>query len=142
MKNLLQQIEHLNNQSKLQEAAKLAVNALGVKIKKEWLKYDYHFAGDKVQRHIFKVKIAKNGRSFSVNFGQSIKEDAKEPSNYDILACLQKNEVGTFENFCGDFGYGEDSRKAEKIYKAVCKEFANMQKLFSDEELEILALIQ
>ena len=40
------------------------------------------------------------------------------------------------------FGYCEDSRKAEKIYKSVRKELLNMQKLFSDEELEILALIQ
>ena len=142
MTNLSQQIEHLNNQYKYQEAAELAVNALGIKIKKDWLTYDYHFEGDKVQRHIFKIKLTKNGKSFSFNFGQSIKEGDNKPTFYDILTCLQKYKVGTFENFCGDFGYDEDSRKAEKIYKAVSKEFANMQKLFSNEELEILALIQ
>lgn len=142
MKNLKQQIENLNDQSKYKEAAELAANTLEIKIKKDWLKYDYHFAGDKVQRHIFKIKLTKNGKSFSFNFGQSIKKDANEPTTYDILTCLQKYEVGTFENFCGDFGYDEDSRKAEKIYKAVCKEFTNMKKLFSNEELKVLALIQ
>lgn len=142
MTNLLQQIEHLNIQSKYQEVAKVAVDALGIKIKKDWLKYDYHFADDNVKRHIYKIKIVKNGKSFSFNFGQSIKEATSKPTSYDVLACLQKHKVGTFENFCGNFGYDEDSRKAEKIHKAVSKQFANMQKLFSGEELEILALIQ
>lgn len=142
MENLKQQIEKLNDKSKYQEAAELAANTLGIKIKKDWLKHDYHFVGDKSQRHIFKIKLTKSGRSFSFKFGQSIKQDDNDPETYDILAGLQKYDVGTFENFCGDFGYDEDSRKSEKTYEAVCKEFANMQKLFNDEELEILALIQ
>jgi len=142
MTNLIKQIEHLNNQSQHQEAASVAVDVLGIVIKKDWLKYDYHFVDDNVKRNIFKIKIVKNGKSFSFNFGQSIKEGVNKPTSYDVLACLQKYEVGTFENFCANFGYNEDSRKGEKIYKAVSKEFANMKKLFSDEELEILALIQ
>ena len=141
MKNLKQQITNLIDASKYNEAADLFIKTLGVKIKKDWLKYDYHFADDKQQRHIFKIKISRGRKSYSFNFGQSIKNDANEPSNYSILACLQKCEVGTFENFCDHFGYDEDSRKAEKIYKAVLEEFAGMRHLFSSEELEILAEI-
>lgn len=66
----------------------------------------------------------------------------EEPNAYDILACLQKYDVGTFENFCSEFGYDVDSRKAEKVYKAFCEEFANVQKLFTDEEIERLQEIQ
>lgn len=62
----------------------------------------------------------------------------KEPSDYSILACLQKYDVGTFEDFCGDFGYDTDSRKAEKIYFAVQKEYSELVRLFTEEELEEL----
>jgi hypothetical protein len=64
------------------------------------------------------------------------------PTSYDVLTCLQKYDVGSFEDFCSDFGYDEDSRKAEKIYKAVCKEYENICKLWSDEEIEELQEIQ
>ena len=69
-----------------------------------------------------------------------------EPTPYDVLACLTKSEVKhsdsteeeNFEDFCSDFGYNSDSIKAEKIYKAVCKEWDNVKMLWSDEEIEKL----
>ena len=60
------------------------------------------------------------------------------PTAYDILACLTKYDPGSFENFCSEFGYDEDSRRAYKTYKAVVKEFENVEKLFSEEEREQL----
>ena len=108
------------------------------KIKVEYLKYDKHFANDKEKRHIFKVIIKRDKKQFSLNFGQGLYEGASEPTNYSILSCLQKYEVGTFEDFCEDFGYSEDSRVAEKAYKAVCKEYDNVCKIWSDEEIEEL----
>ena len=60
------------------------------------------------------------------------------PTLYDVLACLQKYEVGTFEDFCSDFGYDNDSRTAKKTYKAVVKEYDKMCSLFSNDELEVL----
>jgi len=63
------------------------------------------------------------------------------PTLYDVLSCLQKYDVGTFENFCSDFGYDEGSRAAEKTYKAVVKEYDKMCSLFSNEELEVLQMI-
>ena len=63
------------------------------------------------------------------------------PTLYDVLACLQKYEVGTFEDFCSEFGYNTDSRNAKKTYKAVVKEYDKMCSLFSNDELEVLQLI-
>lgn len=60
------------------------------------------------------------------------------PNEYSILCCLQKSDVGTFEDFCSEFGYDEDSKKAEKTHKAVCKEYDNVCKLFTDAEIEML----
>lgn len=64
-----------------------------------------------------------------------------EPSLYDVISCLQKYEVGTFEDFCSDFGYDEDSRQAEKTYNAVVKEYEGLSNLFTDEELNVLSYI-
>ena len=73
------------------------------------------------------------------------KEEGREPiptpTFYDILTCLTKYDPGSFENFCGDFGYDEDSRSAERTYKAVVKEYKAMARLFSEEELEVLQCI-
>lgn len=66
----------------------------------------------------------------------------KTPTAYSVLACLTKYDPGTFEDFCSEFGYDEDSRKAEKIYKAVVDEYKNVAMLFNDEEIEQLAEIQ
>lgn len=64
-----------------------------------------------------------------------------EPSAYDLLSCLTKYDPGTFENFCGDFGYDTDSRKALKTYRAVRKEWRDLEKMFNEEELQQLSEI-
>lgn len=75
----------------------------------------------------------KGGRkSYTFTFGQSIAEGDRRPKMYDVLSCLQKYNCGTFEDFCYEFGYDTDSRKAERIYKAVCKEYKAVVRLFGD----------
>lgn len=97
-----------------------------------------HFSDDKDERYVFKCKLSRNGKTYTFNFGQSIAQGCEEPTLYDILACLQKYDVGSFEDFCSEFGYNEDSRTAERTYKAVCKEFKAVDRLFNDviEELQ------
>lgn len=100
--------------------------------------YKKHFVDDKEYRYVFKMKLKRNGKSYTFDFGQSINAGSETPTMYDVLTCLQKSDVGSFENFCSEFGYDNDSRKAEKVYKAVCKEYEAVEKLFSDilEELQ------
>jgi len=64
------------------------------------------------------------------------------PNAYDVLACLTKYEVGAFEDFCNEYGYDTDSRKAEKTYLAVKDEWLNVSRLFNDSEIEQLQEIQ
>lgn len=94
--------------------------------------YGKHFVDDRNDRYIFKVKLTRNGKSYTFKFGQSIIAGDKEPTFYDIFTCLQKSDVGSFEDFCGEFGYDADSRKAERIYNAVCNEFKGVDRLFGD----------
>jgi hypothetical protein len=64
------------------------------------------------------------------------------PTAYDLLAGLTKYDPGTFENFCSEFGYDTDSRKAEKTYFAVIKEWSDVSRFFTKEQLEELRDIQ
>lgn len=54
------------------------------------------------------------------------------PTAYDVLACLTKYDPGTFENFCAEYGYDTDSRKALETYLAVQKEWQGVARLFGD----------
>lgn len=100
--------------------------------------YKTYFNEDKQFRFVFKCKLSRGKKSFTFDFGQSTAEKDKEPTMYDILVCLTKSDVGDFEDFCSEFGYDNDSRNAEKTYKAVVKEFKNVDNLFGDilEELQ------
>jgi hypothetical protein len=140
-----------------QDNAKKVLSDMGVKFTATFLKYGSHFDDDKESRDIYRVTfsrpdlrnetgIVRDGGRFSLQFGQSIKESTggggNPPTEYDVLTCLTKYDPETFENFCSEFGYDEDSRKAEKTYKAVVKEWEKVSRFFTSEELEILQEIQ
>ncbi len=77
----------------------------------------------------------------TVRFFNSLMESGKRVTAYDVLSCLTKNDVGTFEQFCWEFGYDTDSRRAERTYKACKKEYANVTRVFGnciDELMEIV----
>lgn len=63
-------------------------------------------------------------------------------TEYDVLACLTTWEGGTFEDFCDEFGYDNDSISAYKTYMAVCKERDGLRKIYTYEQLEMLSEIQ
>jgi hypothetical protein len=71
-----------------------------------------------------------------------INDEQREPSAYDILASLIKNNPQSFKDFCADYGYFEDSIKTKKVYDAVLDEWQNLERLYSEEELEMLRDIQ
>lgn len=115
---------------------------MGVKFTTSFIKHGLHFADDKEARDIYRVTFSRNGNRFSLRFGQSLSNTGIAPTAYDVLTCLQKNDPDNFENFCSDFGYDQNSLSAEKIYKAVVKEYAEVNKFFTTEEIETLQEIQ
>lgn len=57
---------------------------------------------------------------------------------YDVLACLTKYDPGTHEDFCADFGYDTDSIRGLKTYLAVQKEYYDLRRIFTPEQLEAM----
>jgi len=60
------------------------------------------------------------------------------PTAYDVLTCLTKYDPNLFDDFCGDYGYDTDSRKAEKVYQAVKDEYLQLCALFNESEMKQL----
>lgn len=87
------------------------------------------------------TEVKRRDFGFLNNGKSDVIHKPKTPTLYDVLTCIQKYDVGSFEDFCSDFGYEEDSRTAKKTYKAVVKEYDKICSLFNNEELEILQLI-
>lgn len=67
-----------------------------------------------------------------------IRQKCPFPTAYDILACLTAYDPGNYEDFCIDYGYNEDSRKAEQTYFAVVKEYTQLRRIFTANQLEEL----
>jgi len=114
----------------------------------KYLKHDSYFDdNDLTARDIYEFTLTKDGKTYSGTFGQSIEGSKKGevPSAYSVLSSLSGedgDENETFEEFADNFGYDQDSRKAEKIYHAVIKERKGIHNLYSEEELEKLREIQ
>lgn len=93
--------------------------------------YGKHFPTDTESRYIFKCKLSHGRKSYTFDFGQSLFDGSKEPDLYDVLSCLQKYDVGSFHDFCSEFGYDICDDDSHRIYKNVCKEFSGVERVFS-----------
>lgn len=85
-----------------------------------------------------------NARRVSFPFWNSINAGSEEPSAYDVLACISGDTYcpATFKEFCDEYSYDMDSRKAEAQWKR-CKRFAEkLQAFFTAQEIEALQEIQ
>lgn len=69
-------------------------------------------------------------------------ENKVKPTAYDLLTCLTDTDPGTYEEFCYEFGYEPTEKSSEKVYKAVCKEWAGVNWVFTEAQISELAEIQ
>lgn len=69
------------------------------------------------------------------------KQAAAVPTVYKILAGMTKYDPGIFDEFCSEFGYDEDSKTTDRIYIAAIKEYKQLERLFTPEQMEQLQAI-
>lgn len=66
------------------------------------------------------------------------KQNEAKPTAYDVLACLTKYDCGSFDSFCYEYGYSNDSISALKTYLACGKEYEELRRIFNAEQIEEL----
>ena len=65
----------------------------------------------------------------------------KPPTIEDVMDCLVKDVEAvdqSFDDWCGEFGYDSDPRKAKRIYRAIHKQREALLDLIEDAELDNL----
>lgn len=124
--------------SQYEQQATDFLKATSTTFKSTFKSHDYYFPEDRETRDIYTIVLKNDRHRYRFTFGQSIVNTGKHPTPYSVLSCLQKYDVDSFDNFCSEFGYDTDSRKAYKTYKSVLKEWKNVELLFTPEEIELL----
>lgn len=94
---------------------------------------DKHIHGDR-----YRITFSRPGKQFSLFFWNSFNDvqTGADPGAYDVLAAIEKYDPEDFGNFCGNYGYSEDSIKALRTYKAVKLQYVRAAAFFTASELE------
>ena len=85
--------------------------------------------------------LKANGKTFTFYYSQGYGHHHKEPVLASVLESLANDynpSDMSFEDFCSEYGYSEDSRKAEKVYRALRKETQALDRLFGEEGMKDL----
>ena len=122
-------------------------------------KLEIHYAGTSIN-HLWNEKQPRDMYSFVIttqrgsmngifwdsldNTKKRINEKGKatSPNEYSILACLEKYDVGTMDEFMQEFGY--EIRNANDLvnfiatYNAVVKEYRDLCRIFTPEQMDKL----
>ena len=132
-----------------QKQAKDFLTNCGATMKIEYLTVDINKTwNDNVYRNVYRASIKTPLGVMSVKFWDSVHntENNIEPTKYDILVCLQKYELGSFEDFVSEFGYEidepQDRRNVKQIYNFACREYQKICRCFTEEQIEELREIQ
>lgn len=115
---------------KLEVSAKL--HAEGVNFPNDTNSNKYH--------NQFKVTVKNTDTKTRVSFDfygsqndyqNGVLELGQSDLKHALYSFISDSQAGTmeFEEFCNEFGYNEDSRRAEKIHKACIKSFEKLEKL-------------
>jgi len=122
---------------------------IGISLRLVLVGSSYWMEGEKTDlpRDAYSVTITNRaGEEYRFEYTTSHRNSAPhkrvKPDTFDVLECLTIDDPGSFENFCCNYDYDSDSISALKVYNAVCEEWANIKRLFSEEELEPLREIE
>lgn len=80
------------------------------------------------------VTIRREGRRMQTVFSMGSGHHGKAPKLCEVLDSLASDAAGFesargFEDWCAEYGYETDSRKAERIYRAVERQTASLKRV-------------
>ena len=81
-------------------------------------------------------------------FQKQVKEEREKaiPTEYSVIACLQKYDVGSMDDFMYEFGYEikcvDDMTNFINSYNGVVKEYNDIRRCFTEEQIEAMQEIQ
>ena len=118
------------------------VNGVTVSLKSEYLGNKLWPNSDSRHENYnnHKITVKANGKRATFEFWASIMHPEID-SESDLISsfeCFVSDAVSglySFEDFCSEFGYDTDSRKAEKIHRACQKSADKLKRLLGDADI-------
>jgi hypothetical protein len=88
----------------------------------------------------WRVTLRYKRRQMTISYSMG-PAHSSEPKTADVLGCLVSDANGyiggrDFEDWCQEYGYDTDSRKAERTWNAVQKQTRQLERLLGPELLE------
>lgn len=85
----------------------------------------------------WRCTLRMGSRRMTVVFSMGMGHRGKEPDAASVLDCLLSDSSSVdnargFEDWCRDFGYDTDSRRAERTYKACERQAEKLRKFLGD----------
>jgi hypothetical protein len=89
------------------------------------------------------VTLKMDGRQMTVPFYKGYGHHGAKPTAEEVLECLAMDAEGikyfnTFEDWCREYGYDADSRRAEKIYHDCVKYRKKLQRFLGDKFADLV----
>jgi hypothetical protein len=87
------------------------------------------------------------GKHYYSTLGFDYKHDVKKAQEAirasllsQLLSCMEAEYFcpKSFTDFCSEFGYDEDSRKADRTHRALLEQSAKLERIFSEDEIQAL----
>ena len=120
--------------------AKMEITWIGCEINKDW--------NDNIRRNVYRSTIKTPMDVMWVKFWDSAyhTERGIDPTEYDIIACLEKCDVGTIDDFVTEYGFEvnewADVKRIQNTYNAVRRQYRSLCRCFTPEQIEAMREIQ
>lgn len=91
----------------------------------------------------YRVTLHHSKRQMSLVFSKGYGHNSTPPSAAEVLCCLASDAIivdncRDFEDFCSELGYDNDSRRAEKTYKAAMRQTEKLKQFLGEDLLQTL----
>lgn len=116
--------------------ATMKITWIGCEINKNW--------NDNIQRNVYRATIKTPKGVMCVKFWDSAynTERGLEPTEYDVIASLEKYYVGSIDDFVRDFGYEvrewADVKRIQNIYNAVKRQYKSLCRCFTPDQINAM----
>lgn len=85
----------------------------------------------------YKCKIRSGKRAMTLYFSKGLGLQGK-PTVDEVLDCLASDAsgyegAGSFEDWCEEYGYDTDSRKAERTYQLIGKQATELKRILGED---------
>jgi len=138
-----EELDNTGDQSLHEWASENFLNRHGIEISYQSGSKEPDWGDDAVHGNHYRVtltrKVPKDTLSFDYWDSYSNRHKHR-PEDSDILGCLSSDMYcpETFEEFCSDYGYDEDSRRAYSTWERVVQFARDIKEFFTEEEFEEL----